>query len=80
MNLKKFFITIFIVFSLNFSPYPITIYFRERNTIVMVQGKKNNEFTNDFTRKIEYKRFEQMISLYASILMIDFELNFYNSS
>jgi hypothetical protein len=80
MVLRKFILTIFLVVSLNLTFQPVPAISPGKNIIVLVQEKREDDFTNDFIKENEKKRFEKMIAIKLAVFMIDSMVCFDNSS
>lgn len=63
MQIRKFLITVFIVFSLSFSFQPVSIYLKEKDGIVLVVNYNFDNFTNEFIKNNETRKFALLVSL-----------------
>lgn len=63
MNIKKFILTVFIVFAFSFSYQPASVYSRDKEAIVFIMDFRQDTFTNDFIKRNETRRFEILVSL-----------------
>ncbi len=63
MNIKKFILAVFIVFSLSFSYQPISASAKEKEVIVFIVDYREDNFTRNFIKANETKKFEVLISL-----------------
>jgi len=63
MQIKKFILAIFVIFSLSFSYQPVSIYSKEKEVIVYIVNKEQDNYTADFINKNESRKFVILISL-----------------
>jgi len=63
MQIKKFILAIFIIFSLSFSYQPVSIYSKEKEVIVYIVNKDQDNYTADFINRNESRKFVILISL-----------------
>ena len=63
MQIKKFILAIFIIFLMSFSYQPVSIYSKEKEVIVYIVNKDQDNYTADFINKNESRKFVILISL-----------------
>lgn len=63
MNIRKFLIGIFLVFCLSFSFQPVSIHVREKDGIVYVVNFNTDDFTTEFIKNNETRKFAALVSL-----------------
>lgn len=80
MKIRKFIFTLLIVFSLSFSFQSVNFLQKERDAIVFVYDRGNNDFLTDFTKRNEAKRFSLFVSLALKCMMIENRIQVFNTS
>lgn len=80
MIFKKYILAVFIVFSLSFSYQPVSIYSKEKDSVIYILECNQDNFTNDFIKKNETKKFNLLISLSFQCMIFKKNINFFNSS
>jgi len=80
MQIKKIILAIFIVFSLSFSYQPVSIYSKEKEVIVYIMNKDQDNYTADFINKNESRKFVILISLTFQSMIAGENIITYNTS
>lgn len=80
MQIKKIILAIFIVFSLSFSYQPVSIYSKEKEVIVYIMNKDQDNYTADFINKNESRKFVILISLTFQSMIANENIITYNTS
>lgn len=80
MEIKKLILAVFIVFALNFSYQPVSIFTKERESIVFILDFRQDNFTNDFIKRNESRKFEILVSLTLQCLTYSNERIIFNTS
>jgi len=80
MQIKKFILAIFIIFSLSFSYQPVSIYSKEKEVIVYIVNKEQDNYTADFINKNESRKFVILISLTFQSMIAGENIITYNTS
>jgi hypothetical protein len=80
MQIKKFILAVFIVFSLSFSYQPVTIYSKEKEPVVFILNYEHDSLTYEFINKNESKKFIALISISLKIMVCNRESIFFNTS
>lgn len=80
MQIKKFILAIFIIFSLSFSYQPVSIYSKEKEVIVYILNKDQDNYTADFINKNESRKFVILISLTFQSMIAGENIITYNTS
>ena len=80
MQIKKIILAIFIVFSLSFSYQPVSIYSKEKEVIVYIVNKDQDNYTADFINKNESRKFVILISLTFQSMIAGENIITYNTS
>ncbi|HMS34342.1 MAG TPA: hypothetical protein PKC91_09660 [Ignavibacteria bacterium] len=80
MQIKKFLLAFFIIFSLSFSFQPVTSYAKEREVIVYIMNKDLDSNTSDFINKNEHRKFVIQLSLILNVMMINKSKVTFNTS
>ena len=80
MQIKKFILAIFIIFSLSFSYQPVSIYSKEKEVIVYIVNKDQDNYTADFINKNESRKFVILISLTFQSMIAGENIITYNTS
>ena len=80
MQIKKIILAIFIVFSLSFSYQPVSIYSKEKEVIVYIVNKDQDNYTADFINKNESRKFVILISLTFQSMIANENIITYNTS
>lgn len=80
MQIKKFILAIFIIFSLSFSYQPVSIYSKEKEVIVYIVNKDQDNYTADFINKNESRKFVILISLTFQSMIANENVITFNTS
>ena len=80
MQIKKFILAIFIIFSLSFSYQPVSIYSKEKEVIVYIVNKDQDNYTADFINKNESRKFVILISLTFQSMIANENIITFNTS
>lgn len=80
MQIKKFILAIFIIFSLSFSYQLVSIYSKEKEVIVYILNKDQDNYTADFINKNESRKFVILISLTFQSMIAGENIITYNTS
>ena len=80
MQPKKFILALFIVFSLSFSYQPVSIFAKEKESIVYILNFKQDNFTNDFIKKNEDRKLSIRVSLTLLAMICNAEKSVFNTS
>ncbi|MEO8666390.1 MAG: hypothetical protein ABI462_12935 [Ignavibacteria bacterium] len=80
MQIKKFLLTVLIIFSLSFSFQPVNIYAKEKEAIVFILQYKLDKFTEDLIIKNETRKFQILISLSLNCMLYSPGNNYFNTS
>ena len=83
MIIKKFFLTVILVFMLSFSPPVNSFSFtlnQNKPVISYTINTKDDAYTSTFLDKIETKKFQINLVLYIKVRLTDMSKNYYNTS
>ncbi len=80
MQIKKLIFAIFIIFSLSFSYQPVSIYSKEKEVIVYIVSKDQDNYTADFINKNESRKFVIQLSLILKLMIINKSEMTFNTS
>jgi len=80
MDIRKFFLTIVIVFSLSLSFQPVNVFAKEKESIVFIIDSRNDNFTSDFIKRNETRKHAILVSLTIKVLIFKYQTNYINTS
>ena len=80
MQIKKFIFAIFIIFSLSFSYQPVSIYSKEKELIVYIMSKDQDDYTADFINENEFRKLAILTSLTFQSMIAGGNAVTYNTS
>ncbi|MDQ3019974.1 MAG: hypothetical protein M3R36_05300 [Bacteroidota bacterium] len=80
MEIKKYILAVFIIFSLSFSYQPVRIYSKEKDPMVFVINYKKDLLTNEFISQNEARKFMLLVSLTFKCMVYNEENIFFNTS
>lgn len=80
MQIKKLILALFVIFSLSFSYQPVSIYSKEKEVIVYIMSKDQDNYTADFINKNEFRKFVILISLTFQLMIACGNAVTYNTS
>lgn len=80
MEIKKYILAVFIIFSLSFSFQPVNIHSREKEPVVFILNYDRDFLTNEFINKNETRKFVLLVSLSFKCMICNGGNLFFNTS